>query len=111
MRREQLEHLIRAAGSIAGEDDLLVIGSQAILGSYPEGDLPEVVTVSIEANVAFFQDPEERKADLVDGSIGEESPSNRPSATTPRAFQLPPRCCPRDGGIGLSPCTTQTPLG
>ncbi len=74
MRREQLEHLIRAAGSIAGEDDILVIGSQAILGSYTEDDLPEVVTVSIEADVAFFQDPEERKADLVDGSIGEESP-------------------------------------
>ncbi len=35
MKREQLEHLIRAAGSIAAEDKILVIGSQAILGVTP----------------------------------------------------------------------------
>jgi len=32
MKRSELEHLIRAAGRIAGERELVVIGSQAILG-------------------------------------------------------------------------------
>ena len=32
MTRSQLEHLIRAAGTIADDDDIVVIGSQAILG-------------------------------------------------------------------------------
>ena len=35
MTREQLEHLIRAAGVIADVEDLAVIGSQAILGQFP----------------------------------------------------------------------------
>lgn len=73
MKREQLEHLVRAAGSIVGEDELLVIGSQAILGSFTERDLPPVATASYEADIAFFDDPEGHKSDLVDGSIGEES--------------------------------------
>ena len=34
MRRSDLEHLIRAAGSISGERELVVIGSQAILGQF-----------------------------------------------------------------------------
>jgi hypothetical protein len=33
--REQLEHIIRAAGSITSEDRIVIIGSQAILGAYP----------------------------------------------------------------------------
>ena len=40
MRRDQLEHLIRAAGAIVQSDDVVVIGSQAILGSYGEDELP-----------------------------------------------------------------------
>jgi len=36
MRRSELEHLIRAAGRIAGERELVVIGSQAVLGQFPE---------------------------------------------------------------------------
>jgi hypothetical protein len=37
MRLEQLEHLIRSAGRIIGDDRLIVIGSQAILATYPDG--------------------------------------------------------------------------
>jgi len=37
MRRSELEHLIRAAGRIAGERELVIIGSQAVLGQFPEG--------------------------------------------------------------------------
>jgi hypothetical protein len=32
MKREQLEHLIRACSTIAGDDELVIIGSQSILG-------------------------------------------------------------------------------
>ena len=73
MRREQLEHLLRAASTIVGERDILVIGSQAILGAIPDDDLPLEATTSIEADLAFFDDPADEKADQVDGAIGELS--------------------------------------
>jgi hypothetical protein len=31
VKREQLEHVIRAAAEVAGDDEIVVIGSQAIL--------------------------------------------------------------------------------
>jgi electron transfer flavoprotein alpha/beta subunit len=34
--RQELEHLIRAAASVADEDDLVVVGSQAIDGDFRE---------------------------------------------------------------------------
>ncbi len=34
MRREQLEHVIRAAASITNDDDSVIVGSQAVLGRY-----------------------------------------------------------------------------
>jgi len=34
--REQLEHLIRAASVIADDPEIVVIGSQAILGQFPQ---------------------------------------------------------------------------
>jgi hypothetical protein len=49
-----------------------VIGSQAILASVPSG-LPPEATRSIEADIVPMDDPDERKADLIDGSIGEAS--------------------------------------
>lgn len=50
------------------------MGSQAILGTYDDDRLPDEATRSIEADVAFWHDPDEGKADEVDGSIGEYSP-------------------------------------
>lgn len=41
MKRVDLEHIIRAAAAIANDDEIVVIGSQAILGSLP--DAPEVL--------------------------------------------------------------------
>ena len=73
MRREQLEHVLRAASTIVGERDVLVIGSQAVLGTIPDADLPMEATTSIEADLAFFDDPADAKADQVDGAIGELS--------------------------------------
>jgi hypothetical protein len=74
MRREDLAHLLRAAARIVDDPDILVIGSQSILGTYGEDELPEEAWLSIEADVAFFDDPDALKADKVDGAIGELSP-------------------------------------
>ncbi|OGJ89838.1 MAG: hypothetical protein A2268_00550 [Candidatus Raymondbacteria bacterium RifOxyA12_full_50_37] len=70
MKRLELEHLIRAAGAIAGSDQIVVLGSQAILGSWISA--PAQLLVSQEADVFPLDNPE--KADLIDGSIGEMSP-------------------------------------
>ena len=40
MKREQLEHFLRAAARIVDEPDFLVIGSVAILGTYDDDQLP-----------------------------------------------------------------------
>ena len=74
MRREQLEHVLRSACQIAGDPEVLVIGSQSVLGAIPEDDLPVKATASMEVDVAFFDDPDHHKADRVDGAIGELSP-------------------------------------
>ncbi|UFU07961.1 DUF6036 family nucleotidyltransferase [Ruania halotolerans] len=73
MRRAELAHLLRAACRITGDRDILVIGSQAILGAFDEDDLPPAATASIEADIAFLDDPDRTKADGVEGAIGEMS--------------------------------------
>jgi hypothetical protein len=73
MTRAQLEHIIRAAGTIADVDDITVIGSQAVLGEFP--DAPAELLVSNEADVFPSQHPE--RGDLIDGTIGEGSPFQR----------------------------------
>ena len=69
MNREQLEHIIGVAASIAEDDEIIVIGSQAILGQFPQA--PAGLLVSVEADVYPKNHPE--RADLIDGSIGELS--------------------------------------
>jgi hypothetical protein len=73
MTRGQLEHIIRAAGAITNAQDLVVIGSQAILGQFP--DAPGELLVSKEADIFPRDEPE--SGDLIDGSIGEDSPFHR----------------------------------
>jgi len=70
MQRHQLEHIIRAATGITGATEIVVIGSQAVLGQFPNA--PATLLVSIEADVFTFRSPAD--ADLIDGSIGEGSP-------------------------------------
>jgi hypothetical protein len=70
MRREQLEHVIRACADIADDEDIVVIGSQAVLGQYPNA--PATLLVSIDADVYPRAHPE--RVDVIDGAIGEGSP-------------------------------------
>ncbi len=76
MTREQLEHLLRASatvlidcGSRAPTQELVVIGSQAILGQYPQA--PGELLRSMEADLYPLREPE--LADAIDGAIGELS--------------------------------------
>jgi len=73
VNRAQLEHVLRAAATTVGDPEVLVIGSQAILGAFAEDALPPEATTSIEADLAFFDDLNGTKADQVDGAIGELS--------------------------------------
>jgi uncharacterized nucleotidyltransferase DUF6036 len=70
MTRAQLEHVIRAAADIADDDEIVIIGSQSILGAHPNA--PAALLVSAEADVYPKNRPE--RWDLIDGSIGEGSP-------------------------------------
>jgi hypothetical protein len=69
MKRSDLEHLIRAAGKISQDSEIVVIGSQAILGQFP--DAPESLLMSAEADVFPLNRPEQ--STLIDGAIGEGS--------------------------------------
>lgn len=68
MTREQLEHVIRAAAAITGDNEIIVIGSTSILGQFP--DAPAEMLGSIEADVYPRNHPE--RFDLLD-VIGEMS--------------------------------------
>jgi hypothetical protein len=67
--RSELEHAIRAACDVSGDDALYVFGSQAILGQYP--DAPEALRQSAEADVAPVHAID--MADVIDAQLGELS--------------------------------------
>ena len=69
MQRSELEHIIRASGEVAQDDEIVVIGSQSILGQFPNA--PTRLLASMEADVYPKHNPE--RADRVDGAIGEGS--------------------------------------
>lgn len=76
MRRDQLEHAIRTACQIIDHPEIIVVGSQAILGTYDMDDLPADVTMSIEVDVlpiAISNEETGRLADLIEGVAGEFS--------------------------------------
>jgi hypothetical protein len=70
MLRTQLEHLIRAAAAVTDQYELVIVGSQSILGAYP--DAPDDLLRSMKADMYPLHRPE--LADLIDGAIGEHSP-------------------------------------
>jgi hypothetical protein len=69
VRREEFEHVIAAAAEVSGEREIVVIGSQAILGSVP--DPPKTMLFSMEADVYPLHAPE--KAEEIDGTLGDGS--------------------------------------
>ena len=69
MTRHQLEHVIRAAAASANVREIVVIGSQAILGSFPSP--PKQLQQSMDADVYPKDRPD--LAIVIDGAIGELS--------------------------------------
>ena len=68
MTREEFEHVIKAAADIV-KDEIVVIGSQAVLAQYPNA--PASLLRSLEVDV--FPRSEPQRADEIDGAIGEGS--------------------------------------
>jgi hypothetical protein len=87
MRRSDLEHIIRAAGEIAGVKEIIILGSQSILGQFPSlgeenfnnGNNVKIGFTPVEFNPcksaeADIMVPEnEELADEIEGAIGEFS--------------------------------------
>lgn len=69
MTRDQLEHAIRAACDVAEDTELIIFGSQAILGEHPEA--PPDLRASIEVDVHPVHRPD--AIDRIDGALGELS--------------------------------------
>jgi hypothetical protein len=47
MRQDQLEHAIRTACQVIGRHEVIVVGSQSILGTFREDQLPVDATRSV----------------------------------------------------------------
>jgi hypothetical protein len=69
VNRDQLEHAIRAACDVSKDQDLIIFGSQAIVGTYP--DAPGDLRASIEIDIQPKNRPE--AVDEIDGALGELS--------------------------------------
>jgi hypothetical protein len=68
--RDQLEHAIRAVCDVAEETEVIVIGSQSILGEFP--DAPDALRQSSEVDVILKHRSD--RVDRVEGALGELSP-------------------------------------
>jgi hypothetical protein len=68
MNRAEFEHVVRAAADVV-DDDVVVVGSQAILAEHP--DAPDTMLRSAELDV--FPRTATAKADEIDGAIGDGS--------------------------------------
>jgi len=79
VRRAELEHLVRAACELNGDDEIIVIGSQAIHASFPEDKLPGPTTLSNEADLwpIGADDEHDPRIAQIEGALGEDSPFHR----------------------------------
>ena len=77
MRRDQLEHAIRTACQIINHQEIIIVGSQSILGTFRESELPPEATMSREIDalpIAATNEETSFLADLIEGVAGEMSP-------------------------------------
>jgi len=69
MKKQQLDHVLRAAGRITGEKQFVIIGSQSLHGSYP--DLADDIVRSAEVDLIAKRDA--RRTEWLN-VIGQDSP-------------------------------------
>jgi hypothetical protein len=111
MRREQLEHAIRAACQIAGLTEVIIVGSQAILGTYTEDELPFYATRSVEVDILPIADDTgeiARLADEIEGAVGEFSQFAQLHGSVSTAWTCRPQHYPADGAIDWSKSRMRT---
>lgn len=60
MKKQQVDHVLRAAGEITGEKQFIIIGSQSLHGKYP--DLPDEILLSAEVDLIAKSDPKKTEA-------------------------------------------------
>ena len=65
MRREQLEHVLRASAAIAQETSFVVVGSQAVLLAHPAA--PDDLLMSNEVDLYPALGP--AKSDLIEAKL------------------------------------------
>lgn len=69
MNRADFEHVVAAAANVVGVDAFVVVGSQAILGPFPEA--PPSLLRSVELDIYPATEPQ--RAIEIDGSLGDGS--------------------------------------
>src|SRR5881392_2129690 len=55
MKKQDVDHVLRAAGRITGEKQFVIIGSQSLHGKYP--DLPDDIVRSVEVDLFAKRNP------------------------------------------------------
>jgi hypothetical protein len=56
MKKQELDHVLRAAGRITGEKQFIIIGSQALHGKFP--DLADAIIKSVEVDIVAAKSPQ-----------------------------------------------------
>jgi hypothetical protein len=60
MKKQELDHVLRAAGEITGERQFIIIGSQSLHGKYP--DVPDEIFMSAEVDLIAKNNPEKTES-------------------------------------------------
>jgi len=108
VNREQLAHILRAASTVVDDPNILVIGSQSVLATFDEEELPDGATASMEVNLSYFDDPIEEKADAVDGAIGELSPFHEMNGVYAQGVGVRAAVLPEGRRGGVVPWSNQS---
>jgi hypothetical protein len=110
MKRSELEHILRASKTLTGQTEFIVIGSQSILGRFP--DAPCELRQSMEADLYPRYKPE--LSSEIEGSLGRYSQFDSTfgywaDGVSPDTANLPPRW--EDRLIPLSNQNTDGAIG
>lgn len=76
MKLHQLKHAILSVTSLLEVNEVTIVGSQSILGSYSENQLPEENSRSIEVDMNNFKfdiTTQERNAFLIEERFGQDT--------------------------------------
>ena len=114
MKKQQVDHVLRAAGEITGEKQFIIIGSQSLHGKYP--DVPDDILLSAEVDLIAKNHPEKTESLNFIGVYSRfhetygyyADPVDENSATLPKGWKarlvnLPPGDTQGVSGLCLDP--------